>query len=156
MPDSLMPNSPTNETLSADAPVRFDTKVALVIRADLAVWQKLNVAAFLATGIAAAAPDALGEEYVDGAGRRYGRMLGQPMLIFAADGGQLQAVRDAALERGLTLVPYVAAMFATGHDAANRAAFRAEDPDAPDLVGLALRGPKKAVDKTVKGLALHG
>ncbi len=151
MPDSLMP-----ETMPADAPVRFDTKVALVIRADLAGWQKLNVAAFLATGIAAAAPEALGEEYVDGAGRRYGRMLGQPMMIFAADGGQLRAVRDAALERGLTLAPYVAAMFGTGHDAANRAAFRAEDPDAPDLVGLALRGPKKAVDKTVKGLALHG
>jgi hypothetical protein len=156
MPDSLMTESQMPETMPADAPLRFDTKVALVVRADLAVWQKLNVAAFLATGIAAAAPDALGDDYVDGAGRRYGRMLGQPMLIFAADGRQLRAVRDAALERGLTLVPYVAAMFSTGHDAANRAAFRAEDPDVPDLVGLALRGPKKAVDKTVKGLALHG
>ena len=161
MPDSTMPDSQNidstmPETTPADAPVRFDTKVALVVRADLAVWQKLNVAAFLATGIAAAAPDALGEDYVDGAGRRYGRMLGQPMLVFAADRDQLRAVRDAALERGLTLVPYVAAMFATGHDAANRAAFKAEDPDAPDLVGLALRGPKKAMDKTVKGFALHG
>ncbi|CAO3352468.1 DUF2000 family protein [Azospirillum melinis] len=156
MPDSQMPHSPMPETNPADAPVRFDTKVALIVRADLAVWQKLNVAAFLATGIAAAAPDALGGEYVDGAGRRYGRMLGQPMLIFAADRDRLRAVRDAALERGLTLVPYVAAMFATGHDAANRAAFQADDPDSPDLVGLALRGPKKAVDKTVKGLALHG
>ncbi len=157
MPDSLMTEAnPADAPVRFDAPIRFDTKVALAIRADLAVWQKLNVAAFLATGIAAAAPDALGEEYVDGAGRRYGRMLGQPMMIFAADGGQLRAVRDAALERGLTLVPYVAAMFGTGHDAANRAAFQAEDPNAPDLVGLALRGPKKAVDKTVKGLALHG
>ncbi|MBY6264224.1 DUF2000 domain-containing protein [Azospirillum sp. 412522] len=151
-----MPDSPAGETASPEAPVRFDTKVALVVRTDLAMWQKLNVAAFLATGIAAAAPDALGEPYVDGAGRRYGRMLGQPMMIFAADGDQLRAVRGAALERGLTLVPYVAAMFTTGHDAANRAVFRAEDPDAPDLVGLALRGPKKAVDKTVKGLTLHG
>jgi hypothetical protein len=156
MPDNLMPNDPMTETTSPDAPVRFDTKVALVIRADLAVWQKLNVAAFLATGIAAAAPEALGEPYVDGADRRYGRMLGQPIMIFAADGDQLRAVRDSALERGLTLVPYVAAMFATGHDAANRAAFRAEDPAAPDLVGLALRGPRKAMDKTVKGLVLHG
>ena len=156
MPDSSMSDSLMSETASADAPIRFDTKVALVIRADLAVWQKLNVAAFLATGIAAAAPEALGEPYVDGADRRYGRMLGQPILIVAADGDQLRAVRDGALERGLTLVPYVAAMFATGHDAANRTAFRAEDPAAPDLVGLALRGPKKAMDKTVKGLALHG
>ncbi len=156
MPDSSMFDSLMTETTPPDAPVRFDTKVALVIRADLAVWQKLNVAAFLATGIAAAAPEALGEPYIDGADRRYGRMLGQPILIFAADGDQLRAVRDGALERGLTLVPYVAAMFATGHDAANRTAFRAEDPAAPDLVGLALRGPKKAMDKTVKGLALHG
>ncbi|WP_349255955.1 DUF2000 domain-containing protein [Azospirillum sp.] len=156
MPDSPMSNSLMTETTSSEAPVRFDTKVALVIRADLAAWQKLNVAAFLATGVAAAAPEALGEPYVDAADRRYGRMLGQPIMIFAADGDQLRAVRDSALDRGLTLVPYVAAMFATGHDAANRAAFRAEDPAAPDLVGLALRGPKKAVDKTVKGLVLHG
>ncbi|MBP2299901.1 DUF2000 domain-containing protein [Azospirillum picis] len=153
MPDHSFPADPA---ASAEAPVRFDTKVALIVREDLPVWQKLNVAAFLATGVAAAAPDAIGEAYVDGAGRSYGRMLGQPILIFAADGDRLRAVRDAALDRGLTLVPYVAAMFTTGHDAANRAAFRAEDPAAPDLVGLALRGPKKAVDKTVKGLALHG
>ena len=46
-------------------------------------------------------------------------------------------------------------MFATGHDAANRAAFRAEGTDDPDLVGLALRGEKKQVDKATKGLSLH-
>ncbi|RQZ48318.1 DUF2000 family protein, partial [Burkholderia cepacia] len=39
--------------------------------------------------------------------------------------------------------------------AANREVFRAGDAEHPDLVGLALRGPKKAVDKAVKGLALH-
>lgn len=154
-PAMTITDTPTGTVTTADAPVRFDTKVALILRPDLPVWQRLNVAAFLATGIAAAAPDALGEPYVDAAGRSYGRMLGQPMLIFAADRTGLCAARDAALERGLTLVPYVAAMFATGHDAANRAAFRTEDPDSPDLVGLAIRGPKKAVDKVVKGLALH-
>jgi hypothetical protein len=31
-----------------------------------------------------------------------------------------------------------------------------EDADNLDLVGLALRGPKKAVDKAIKGLSLHG
>jgi hypothetical protein len=46
-------------------------------------------------------------------------------------------------------------MFATGHDAANRAAFEAEPTDTPDLVGLALRGPKKDVDKATKGCRLH-
>ncbi|NUX53349.1 DUF2000 domain-containing protein [Paraburkholderia youngii] len=133
----------------------FDTKVALIVRSDLAVWQKLNVVAFLATGVAAAAPDALGEPYEDAAGHRYGRMLGQPMMVFSADRFGLQGAHRQALSRELRIVPYVHAMFSTGHDAANRAVFRAEDAANLDLVGLALHGPKKAVDKAVKGLALH-
>jgi hypothetical protein len=32
----------------------FDTPVAIAVRDDLPVWEKLNVTAFLATGIAAA------------------------------------------------------------------------------------------------------
>lgn len=133
----------------------FDTKVALIVRDDLAVWQKLNVAAFLATGVAAAIPDALGEPYEDAAGRRYGRMLGQPMLVFATDLPGLQAAHRQAVTRELTIVPYVHAMFSTGHDAANREVFRAQDVANLDLVGLALHGSKKAIDKTVKGLKLH-
>ncbi len=39
----------------------FDTKIALVIRDDLATWQKMNVAAFLASGIAASHPESIGE-----------------------------------------------------------------------------------------------
>ena len=77
----------------------FDTKVALIVRDDLAAWQKLNVVAFLATGVAAEAPEALGEPYEDAAGRRYGRMLGQPMLVFSADLNGLQAAHRQALSR---------------------------------------------------------
>ncbi len=46
-------------------------------------------------------------------------------------------------------------MFATGHDAANRAVFLEEPADAPNLVGLALFGPKRDVDKAIKGAKLH-
>ncbi|AVD63120.1 MULTISPECIES: DUF2000 domain-containing protein [Serratia] len=134
----------------------FDTKIAFIVRDDLPTWQRLNVVAFLATGIAAAAPEIIGERYVDAQGRRYGAISGQPMLIFAADLPGLQNVHRKGLERELTLIPYVHAMFATGHDEANRQVFRAEDADNLDLVGLGLRGPKKAVDKAIKGLALHG
>ncbi|MGM7652317.1 DUF2000 family protein [Serratia marcescens] len=134
----------------------FDTKIAFIVRDDLPTWQRLNVVAFLATGIAAAAPEIIGERYVDAQGRRYGAISGQPMLIFAADLPGLQNVHRKGLERELTLIPYVHAMFATGYDEANRQVFLAEDADNLDLVGLALRGPKKAVDKAIKGLALHG
>ncbi|WP_296946873.1 DUF2000 domain-containing protein [uncultured Massilia sp.] len=133
----------------------FDTKVALIVRNDLAGWQRMNVVAFLATGIAAEAPAILGQPYVDANGHRYGRMAGQPMLVFEADLAGLQAAHRTGLERQVALVPFVHAMFATGHDEANRQAFLHEDPANLDLVGLALRGPRKAVDKAVKRLSLH-
>ncbi len=134
----------------------FDTKVAIVVLDDLEVWQKLNVTAFLATGIAGAAPEAMGEPYEDAAGRMHSRLLGQPILIFAAKTEELARAWRLAIERELTRAVYVRAMFETGHDAANRAAFRAEPADAPDLAGVALRGRKKDVDRATKGLRLHG
>ena len=134
----------------------FDTKIALIVCDDLATWQRLNVVAFLATGIASAAPDMMGEPYVDAKGRQYGNMAGQPMLVFAGDVAGLQRAHRQGLERELTVIPYVEAMFSTGHDAANREVFMAEDADNLNLVGIAIRGPKKAVDKAIKGLSLHG
>ncbi|WP_312462221.1 DUF2000 family protein [Pantoea endophytica] len=134
----------------------FDTKIALIVRNDLATWQRLNVVAFLATGVASAAPEMMGEPYVDAKARQYGNMAGQPMLVFAGDLAGLQRAHRQGLERELTIIPYVEAMFSTGHDAANREVFMAEDADHLNLVGIALRGPKKAVDKAIKGLALHG
>lgn len=133
----------------------FDTKVALIVRNDLPTWQRLNVVAFLATGIATAAPEIMGQPYIDAAGNRYGNLFGQPMLIFEADLAGLQQAHRTGLESELTIVPYVFAMFSTKDDEANRAVFLAEDPHNLNLVGLALRGQKKAVDKAVKGLSLH-
>ena len=133
----------------------FDTKIAILIRDDLEVWQKLNVTAFLASGIAAQQPGCIGEPYIDAATRQYAPMLGQPVLVFAASLTQLRAAHAMATERGLVMAGYVHAMFSTGHDAANRAVFAEADPAATDWVGLALHGPKKSVDKVVKGLALH-
>jgi hypothetical protein len=133
----------------------FDTKVAILVLPDLETWQKLNVTAFLATGIAAMAPEAMGEPYVDAAGRSYTALLGQPMMIYAADTQTLLRARRQAHDRGLGCAACVRPMFSTGHDAANREAFRSEPADTPDLVGLALYGPKKDVDRAVKGASLH-
>ena len=46
----------------------FVTKIAVVIRDDLPVWEKLNMTAFLASGVAASAPDAVGADYADADG----------------------------------------------------------------------------------------
>jgi hypothetical protein len=133
----------------------FDTKVAILVLGELEVWQKLNVTAFLATGIATAAPEAMGEPYIDAAGREHARLLGQPVMVYAATPETLLRAWRIGIERELTRAVYVRAMFATGHDEANRAAFLAESTERPDLVGIALRGPRKDVDKATKGSVLH-
>jgi hypothetical protein len=134
----------------------FDTKVAVVVRDDLAAWQRLNVCAFLISGVVAGAEEpVVGLDYEDASGRRYLPMLVQPVLVYEANGAKLRTVYDRAVTRELRFALYTADLFATGHDEANRAAVRAVPSEALDLVGLALRAPHKAVDGVVRGLKRH-
>jgi len=59
------------------------------------------------------------------------------------------------MDRCLRFSLYIEDMFATGHDAANRAAVKQYAPDAMNVVGLALREDKKLVDKITKGARMH-
>ena len=135
--------------------MQFDTKTAIVIRADLAAWQKLNVAAFLSSGIAAAFPNCIGEPYQDGSGTPYLSLIGQPILIYGADGPALTRALERALARGVTPAVYTEDMFKTTHDAANRDAVRAVQRADLNLVGLAMRAERKVIDKIVDGLKFH-
>lgn len=135
--------------------VNFDTKIALVIRSDLEAWQKLNVAAFLASGIAAAFAGCIGEPYADGSGTAYHALIGQPMLIYGADKAQLTRALDRALSRNVKAAVYTEDMFTTTHDAANRAAVKAVAREDLKLVGLAFRADRKVIDKVVDGLKFH-
>lgn len=133
----------------------FDTKIVIAVRDDLAAWQKLNVTAFLVSGVAAAAPEVIGKPYEDGDGNEYLALFGQPVVVYAATAGQLSAVHGKLLSRGLPMAVYTKEMFSTGNDDDNRAVVRAVAADSLNLVGLAVRGPKNPVDKTFKGLSLH-
>jgi hypothetical protein len=135
--------------------MRFDTKIAIVVRDDLASWQKLNVACFLSGGLVGSNPGLAGQPYVDACGQVYGRLIRQPVLVFAASAEELQRVLRRALERGLTPSLYTKELFATGNDADNRAAVARVATPALDLVGLGLHGDRKVVDKITKGLSLH-
>lgn len=125
----------------------FDTKVAILVLDELEIWQKLNVTAFLATGIAGGAPEAMGEPCLDAAGSRYAPLPGKLIVILAADRPTLLRARRQAQERGLDCATYVEARFSTGYDEANREAFLAKPAEEPALVGIGLRGPRKDVDK---------
>ena len=131
------------------------TKIALVVRDDLPVWQKLNMTAFLASGVAAAAPDAIGADYADADGTRYTPMFGQPVMVFAADAARLTRTLDRALSRGVVPTVFTTDLFATGNDIANRAAVAAVARDNLDLAGIAIRADRKTVDKITAGLRLH-
>ncbi|WP_395106156.1 DUF2000 family protein [Actinomadura sp. SCN-SB] len=136
------------------APV-WDTKIAVVVREDLAVWQKLNVTAFVVSGVAATVDGVVGENYRDATGNEYLPMFRQPVLVFAASADQLTKVHERALTREVPMAVYTEELFATGHDDDNRAAVAAVEAEKLTLVGLALRADRRIVDKIVKGLALH-
>ena len=133
----------------------FATKIAILVRDDLATWQRLNVTAFLAAGIAAANGQLIGEPYRDGDGGSYLALLGMPTLVFEATRDTLALARQRATSRGVDVAIYTRDMFATGYDAANRGTTENVAAADLDLVGLAVHGPKSQVDKIVKGAHLH-
>ncbi|MEU1009480.1 DUF2000 domain-containing protein [Streptomyces sp. NPDC005890] len=137
------------------APVRFDTKIAVLLRDDLETWQRLNVTAFLVSGLGSAVPEAIGAPYEDADGVPYLPMFRQPVLVFEGTKETLKAAHGRALGRALPCAVFTADLFATGHDRDNRAAVRAVPTADLDLVGLAVYGPRNGVDKVLKGARMH-
>lgn len=133
----------------------FDTKISVVVREDLATWRKLNVVAFLVSGVVGANPGLIGEPYEDAVGNTYNALMIQPAIVLSADRETLTAIYRRAMERRVLLLLYIEDMFTTGHDAANRATVKQYAPDAMNVVGLALREDKKIADKITKGAWMH-
>jgi len=140
---------------SSPEPIRFDTKIALLLRDDLEVWQRLNVTAFLVSGIGQRNPEVIGEPYADADGRQYLPMFRQPVLVFEGSKEALAASYERAVSREVALSVFTADLFATGNDRDNRAAVLAVRGNDLDLVGIAVYGPRNAVDKIFKGARMH-
>jgi len=134
---------------------RFDTKVAVLLRDDLAGWQRLNVTAFLISGITARFPALVGEPYEDADGVKYLPMLGQPVLIFEGSAELIRQAHQRALRREIELSIFTNDLFATGNDFDNRAAVAKINTTDLDLVGIAIHGPRNQVDRTIKGAHMH-
>jgi len=137
------------------AQVRFPTKIVVVVRDDLEAWQRVNATAFMVSGIAASAPETIGEPYEDGSNNRYHPMFREPVYVYEASAARLRRAFDRAKARDVTVSLFTDELFSTGHDAANRAAVKAiAEPDL-SLVGIAFRADRKVADKIVDGLAFH-
>jgi len=142
--------------MSAMGVGQFDTKIAVVVRDDLATWQRLNVTAFMISGVTAhAGAVAIGADYLDADGRRYLPLLVQPVLVLEAGAAKLRTVRERADRRGVPIAIYTNEMFGTGNDEDNRAAVRAVATEELDLVGIAVRAPHRDADAILRGLRRH-
>jgi hypothetical protein len=135
--------------------VRFDTKLAVELRDDLAVWQKTNVTAFLVSGIAGTVPGVVGEPYRDASENEYLPMFVQPVLVYQANASALRRAYERAMSRGVKPAVYTRELFDTNHDEANRAAVASVPADELDLVGIAFHAERRLVDKIVDRLRLH-
>ena len=130
----------------------FDTKIAVLLRDDLAGWQALNVVAFLVSGL----PDELrGEPYIDADDVNYLPMFRQPVVVLQGGKDLLTKAHERALNRNQPMAIFTADLFATGNDEDNRAAVRAVPTEQLDLVGIGLRAPHRDADAVLRGLARH-
>ncbi|HEV3174952.1 MAG TPA: DUF2000 domain-containing protein [Stellaceae bacterium] len=132
--------------------MRYETKTALVLRADLLAWQMANVAAFLTGGLAGAFPEIVGEPYADASGGVYTPLVREPIFVYGADAGGLQRTHQRAASRNLRFAIYTEALFKTANDHDNRAAVAACPIDRLDLVGIGLHADRKTIDKVITGL----
>jgi hypothetical protein len=78
----------------------YDNKIAIVIKSDLQDWQKLNVAAFLASSVAIKLPETHGRAFVTASNQVY-----FPLAQYGLQGATRTAKSDAnkALPRRRTL-----------------------------------------------------
>lgn len=135
--------------------MNFDTKIVIVIDENLAVWQKLNVAAFLTSGIIASNEGLIGQKYEDTSGKSYSPLCIQPIMIMKTKRQKLKTMLNRATGYDLLVSIYIEDMFSTGFDEANRETVARYASEALPLVGIALRGEKKLIDKITKGAKLH-
>lgn len=134
--------------------MEFVNKIVVIIRDDLLVWQKLNVTAFLMSGIGGT-QNIIGEPYVDGDGVAYLPMSQQPIMIYSASSQELKDLLKKALTKEVKMTIYTEEIFETYNDADNRAKVAEYSTDDLNLVGIGMIGKKNHVDRLTKGLKLH-
>ena len=130
----------------------YPTKTALVIRNDLAAWQKTNVAAFLSGGLAHQFPDMIGAPYQDADATLYTSLIREPVFVYGADADAMRRTYERARNRDLTFAIYTEPLFKTSNDIDNRASVAATHREALDLVGLGFHAERKMIDKLINGL----
>ncbi|WP_431258502.1 DUF2000 family protein [Roseateles chitinivorans] len=129
------------------------SKIAIVLRSDLEHWQRLNVAAFVASGMALQ-PGVCGGKYRDNDGATYAALFVDPVIVLGGSPEDLQRTLARARVEGLEPGIFTEDMFHTFNDEDNRAAVAQHKTLALPLVGVSLRADRPTLNRVVKGLPL--
>lgn len=132
----------------------FETKIVIILRDNLEVWQKLNITAFLMSGISGA-ENIIGEEYIDADGQKYLSMCKQPIMIFASETYKLREILKKSFNKEIKVSVYTEELFNTYNDMDNRNMVARYKTDDLNLVGIGIIGKKNHISKLTKGLNLH-
>lgn len=149
MNEMMAETSGADEMGGAAAPM----KIVVVLRTDLEPWQRLNVTAFVISGVATA-PNVVGEAYRDGSGNAYLPMFKEPVMVFGAGAEDMARTVERGRSRGIAFSIFTRELFGTFNDVDNRAAVAGVNAEALDVVGMAFRTDRKIADKIIKGLKL--
>ena len=134
----------------------YDTKIAIVIKDSLLVWQKLNVASFLASSVAIQFPETHGQSFVNASHSEYLPFIKQPILIYKAEtDDQMKRAFNRAKERELAIGIYTEPLFATKGEDENLAEIAKSTDEEQNLVGIVVYGDGKKVSKALDGLKFH-
>lgn len=136
--------------------MNYHNKIAIIIKSDLKDWQKLNVAAFLASAVAVKFPEVHGRPFINASGSEYMPFIKHPVLVYAAeDQIQLQRALDRAKTRDLHIGIYTEPLFETRNEEENITTIAQYTDEDQSLVGIVIFGENKAVSKALNGLKFH-
>ena len=134
----------------------YDKKIAIIIRNDLLIWQKLNVTAFLASSVAIKFEETHGKAFVTASGSEYLPFIKHPILIYKADtDADLRRAFTRAKERDLNIGIYTNPLFNTKNEGGNLIEIAKYSDDQQELAGIIIYGENKKVDKALNNLKFH-
>lgn len=118
------------------------------------MWQKLNVTAFLLSGISGT-QNIIGKAYVDGSGVHYLPMSQQPIMVYTANAAAIKELLKKTRDKEVSLTIYTEELFNTFNDQDNRAKVAEYPTEELNLVGIGMIAKKNLVARLTKGLHLH-
>ena len=134
----------------------YDKKIAIIVREDLPTWQKLNVAAFLASSVAIKFPETHGKEFINASQSVYLPFIKQPILIYKAENDtEIRRAFKRAKERELHIGVYTEPLFGTKNEDENHVEIAKHTDEEQVLVGIVIYGEAKQVNKATDGLKFH-